>query len=387
MLSYQWWNWGPKKGRRLDALWSFLGLPKKVGGFGGLGQDLLPECWCQPLHKARQLEWCSDFSISADAFCGDENPAACSSTGAQRTQCINRDPARFDSVNKGRNVFGSNMHWQAGRPSFVFSKSCPSFRIWFNSPLPPRSLLWPPTTLTWPPIVQRRLSEGSLDSAIHRNPTFPICCYVSFWPVCEVMSPTRSSCPVEGLPLILVSILQHNSVPRSRKLMDSFRLDNDLFCLLPYPPKATWTYSTASGFPRGSVVKESACNAGDTGVAVSITGSGRFPGGGNGNPLQCSCLGNPVDRGAWWATVHGIARNQAEATEHMTCLHACQGFPICLARSDEFTIIYIHLELQSWEIPCHTGEDWRSGKLSQPLDLGRDADQSDRWVQSHTWAD
>ena len=58
------------------------------------------------------------------------------------------------------------------------------------------------------------------------------------------------------------------------------------------------------GFPGGSEVKASACNAGDPG---SIPGSGRSPGEGNGNPLQYSCLENPMDRGAWWATVHGFA--------------------------------------------------------------------------------
>ena len=59
------------------------------------------------------------------------------------------------------------------------------------------------------------------------------------------------------------------------------------------------------GFPHSSVGKESACNAGDLG---SIYGSGRSPGEGNGNPLQYSCLENPKDRGAWRATVHGVAR-------------------------------------------------------------------------------
>ena len=49
--------------------------------------------------------------------------------------------------------------------------------------------------------------------------------------------------------------------------------------------------------------KESPANAGNTGV---IPGSGRSPRGGNGSPLQCSCLGNPMDRGAWWATVHEV---------------------------------------------------------------------------------
>ena len=57
------------------------------------------------------------------------------------------------------------------------------------------------------------------------------------------------------------------------------------------------------GFPCGSDGKESACNAGDLGL---IPGSGRPSGGGNGNPLQFSCLENPMDREAWWVTVHGI---------------------------------------------------------------------------------
>ena len=54
-----------------------------------------------------------------------------------------------------------------------------------------------------------------------------------------------------------------------------------------------------------SVGKESAYNAGDPG---SIPGSGRYPGEGNGNPLQCSCLENLMDREAWQTTVHGVAR-------------------------------------------------------------------------------
>ena len=60
------------------------------------------------------------------------------------------------------------------------------------------------------------------------------------------------------------------------------------------------------GFPGGSEVKASASNAGDLG---SIPGSGRSPGEGNGSPLQDSCLENPMDRGAWWATVHGVAKS------------------------------------------------------------------------------
>ena len=56
------------------------------------------------------------------------------------------------------------------------------------------------------------------------------------------------------------------------------------------------------GFPGASEVKASACNAGDLGL---IPGSGRSPV--EGNPLQYSCQENPMDRGAWWATVHGMA--------------------------------------------------------------------------------
>ena len=61
------------------------------------------------------------------------------------------------------------------------------------------------------------------------------------------------------------------------------------------------------GFPGGSDGKASARNVGDLGL---IPGSGRSPGEGNGNPLQYSCLENSMDRGAWWATVHGVTKIQ-----------------------------------------------------------------------------
>ena len=59
-------------------------------------------------------------------------------------------------------------------------------------------------------------------------------------------------------------------------------------------------------FPGGSDGKESAC---DAGYVVLIPEWGRSPGEGNGNPLQYSCLENPMDEGAWWATVHGVAQS------------------------------------------------------------------------------
>ena len=67
------------------------------------------------------------------------------------------------------------------------------------------------------------------------------------------------------------------------------------------------------GFRGGSEGKASACDAGDPG---SIPGSGRSPGEGNGNPLQYSCLENPMDRGARWATVHGVAKSQTRLSDY-----------------------------------------------------------------------
>ena len=61
------------------------------------------------------------------------------------------------------------------------------------------------------------------------------------------------------------------------------------------------------GFPAGSDGQEYACSAGALG---SLPGVGRSPGGGHGNPLQYSCLENPMNRGAWWATVHRVTKSQ-----------------------------------------------------------------------------
>jgi len=70
-------------------------------------------------------------------------------------------------------------------------------------------------------------------------------------------------------------------------------------------------------FQGGSVVKNPSANAGDSG---SILGSGRSPGVGNGNPFQYSCLGNPMNRGIWWATIHWVARNWTRLSER-ACTH------------------------------------------------------------------
>ena len=90
------------------------------------------------------------------------------------------------------------------------------------------------------------------------------------------------------------------------------------------------------GFPGGSEVKASACNVGDLGL---IPGSGRSPGEGNGNPFQYSCLENPMDGGAWWATVHGVTKSRTQLRDFTSSLQrtkrraslVIQWLRICLA--------------------------------------------------------
>ena len=70
--------------------------------------------------------------------------------------------------------------------------------------------------------------------------------------------------------------------------------------------------------------KEFTCNEGDTGDVGSIPGSGRSPGGGDGNPLQYSCLQNSTDREAWRATVQRVAKSQTQLSD-VACMHADRG--------------------------------------------------------------
>ena len=69
------------------------------------------------------------------------------------------------------------------------------------------------------------------------------------------------------------------------------------------------------GLPQGLIDKESTCNAGDAGDLGSIPGLGRSPRGGHGNPLQYSCLENPMDRGVWWAAYSPWGHKQLDMTE------------------------------------------------------------------------
>ena len=81
------------------------------------------------------------------------------------------------------------------------------------------------------------------------------------------------------------------------------------------------------GIPSGSVVNNLPAYVG---VVGSIPGLGRSPGEENGNPLQYSCLGNPMDRGLWWAAVHGVAK-ESETTEQQQYSIVCVTTPLSIA--------------------------------------------------------
>ena len=108
-----------------------------------------------------------------------------------------------------------------------------------------------------------------------------------------------------SLSRLLLVLLSCNPLSFSRKLQT-------YIFQIRYPPQ--WL----SG-------KESTCSAGVAGDASSIPGSGRFPGGGHGNPLQHSCLENPKDRGAWWATVHRVAKSRTQLKQVSIHMYKAPG--------------------------------------------------------------
>ena len=92
--------------------------------------------------------------------------------------------------------------------------------------------------------------------------------------------------------------------------------------------------TSLGGFPRRLSGKEPACKAGVTGDVGLIPTSGRFLRGVHGNPLQYSCLENPMDRGAWWVTVHGVTQSQTRLKQFSMHAHKAQedmGIKLCVA--------------------------------------------------------
>ena len=82
--------------------------------------------------------------------------------------------------------------------------------------------------------------------------------------------------------------------------------------------KRNYLYLTTLISQVALVVKNLPASAGGVRDKSSISGLGRTPGGGHGNPLQYSCLGNPIDRGAWWSTVHWVAKNRTQLKQFST---------------------------------------------------------------------
>ena len=84
------------------------------------------------------------------------------------------------------------------------------------------------------------------------------------------------------------------------------------------------------GFPGGSAVKNPPANARDARDTDSIPELGRSPGEGNGNLRQYSCPENPMDRGAWWATVHGVAKSRTQRNDYAHAHLAYLFTPLCI---------------------------------------------------------
>ena len=141
----------------------------------------------------------------------------------------------------------------------------------------------------------------------------------------EVASDIRDSfCALRGEPQASHSLLPHPRCPllvakvRGPPGLGQRAFSDHLF------PVTIWVLvmSTGWGFPGGLVGQEPTCSAGETGDVGLIPGWGRSPGEGHGNPLQYSCLDNPMGRGAWWATVHGVtSQTQLKQRSTHTCGH------------------------------------------------------------------
>ena len=115
--------------------------------------------------------------------------------------------------------------------------------------------------------------------------------------------------------------LPENSMDRGA-LMGSQRVRHDWVTKHSTACSYTRICTHTVGVPGGSVVKNPPADAGNTGDAGSASGWGLFPGEENDNPLQFSCLGNPMDRRAWWAAVRGVAKELGTTKHaHTHCMH------------------------------------------------------------------
>ena len=144
----------------------------------------------------------------------------------------------------------------------------------------------------------------------------------------SVVSLSPHGCILQGLStclgILIVCWTQGSSIEKKKKPFV-------LYCSIP-----------DQGFPCSTVGKESACNAGDQGL---IPGLGRSLREGNGNPLQYSSLENPMDRGAWQATVHMVMGSQeSDMTQH-SCTYLINGVVIVSGGQQRYSPICMHVSI------------------------------------------
>ena len=122
---------------------------------------------------------------------------------------------------------------------------------------------------------------------------------------------------------------------------------------------ANYRNLNSDGFPGGPVVKTSLASAGDERDVGLIPGSARYPGGGHGNRLQYSCLENPMDRRAWWATVHGVAmsRTRLKLVKPLS-LHAYRVMCRISMRTDRLESWDWRVEQRAATAPCPLYAVW-----------------------------
>ena len=126
-------------------------------------------------------------------------------------------------------------------------------------------------------------------------------------------------------------------------------------------------------FPGGSDSKASAYSAGDLG---STPGSGRSPGEGNGNPLQYSCLENPMGGGAWWAIVHGVAESDTTERLHSLTIYVCIYIYISLSRVRLFVTLWTIAHQAPPPMGFSRQEHWSGLPFSSPMH------ESEKWKWS-----
>ena len=129
------------------------------------------------------------------------------------------------------------------------------------------------------------------------------------------------------------------------------------------------------GFAGGSDSKESACNMGDLGL---IPGLGRSPGECNGNPLQYSCLENPMDGGVWWSTVHGVAK-ETDMTERLHFHIHTLGLPWWLSGQESTCQCRRH-RFNSWVRKLPWRRKWQPTSVFLP---GKPMDRGAWWATIH----